>query len=789
MYIFPLDTSYTEYVFAPLFDPEHSGGIKLSVDAESRATVSCKSDWCFVRVVWQNSQLGGPAAVVRCLAEFAPVAHDQLIVSFALPREASISFALLGPAGKKFGRWSEPFSGTGVRQEVVIDIDHLLAGKFSLRSLARLVGLRPRPFAGVALRIDSPEAPDGTLALSWVGARNSAAHAALVASRALRQPDWTPWIKAPEGWGEVTIQRGLLFGTEELARVRARRHLPGWKEHFALLEQKAAQLIGRDPEHDFGEYLPNHDLRFTRVRADDVRAYHWDALVLAFVGLVNEDRRLLSHALRYLMCMLHTPNWADSAEQRIPSSTWTQRAFMEEMTTTSVAILVDWLGFALTPRTFSLVRQALWTRGMAYVQHDLFKYDYMHRMNQGAVFCRALVLGGLTMEQSWPRAAGVVDQAYDTMKRVLRTYIQPDGGIAEGPGYLCQTLTATLWTTIAYCRARNLDWRAEAKDLFGNIENYLRVMAAGEPGKCIPSGDCRIEWFCGDGIPILAEVFPDSAYSNILMPCLQAGWVHEMTGTLRGSGGMIGMAYGPDHVGSGRCVPASDSWLPDTGKLSHVCVVDGHRARLWATTSRCGATHSHLDHGSIVLEVDEAPLFVDRGMAEYWKVDLTCRMRRSFAHNTLTPVLPDGAFADQSPPSANARQPIAPDGGNVLLRIPSESVWPEHMTCYERVLATGGSRATWLVQDIGALRTPGRVAFHLHGPHAFTVRGKAIEIELEETRCTVEFPWADDITVEESLPDCTGRAIFHVCAVSEALTAFDLETFISIRANGSGAEA
>jgi hypothetical protein len=404
----------------------------------------------------------------------------------------------------------------------------------------------------------------------------------------------------------------------------------------------------------------------------------------------------------------------------------------------------------------------------------------MHSMNQGAVFCRALILGGLMLEKGWPRSTALADDAYKAMKRVLETYVKPYGGISEGPGYLCQTLTATRWAIIAYCRARGLDWREEIKNLFGSVESYVRVMASGKPGQCIPSGDCRLEWFCGDGIPILASVFPESAFADILGECLRGGWVHEVTGTLKGSGGMLGMVYGPQVVQPSRRIAAPSLWLPNSGKLSVTRQINGHRVRLWASAAVYGATHSHLDHGAFVIEIEDSPVFVDRGMVEYWKTNLVYQMQRSYAHNVLTPILPDGSFADQAVLLAPGRPPMSDSEASILLRVPGEAVWPGKMSAYDRIFEqTGDDTGGFRIADVGKLESASRLAFHLHSPVEFVRKGNTVEAEFEGVACVVSFPWVDQLTVEKSFSDFAGRDLFHICAISAEVTDFALNTRIS----------
>lgn len=40
--------------------------------------------------------------------------------------------------------------------------------------------------------------------------------------------------------------------------------------------------------------------------------------------------------------------------------------------------------------------------------------------------------------------------------------------------------------------------------------------------------------------------------------------------------------------------------------------------------------------------------------------------------------------------------------------------------------------------------------------------------------------WAKELTLAKSIPDLAGRDIFHICAESDQLPHFDLETVVSI---------
>jgi hypothetical protein len=82
----------------------------------------------------------------------------------------------------------------------------------------------------------------------------------------------------------------------------------------------------------------------------------------------------------------------------------------------------------------------LWDRGLAVIERDMAKFEYVHRINQGPWFCRARIFGGLLLEKEWPYFdEGYVDRAVAHLREGMDRYLQPDGGIDEGPMYLVWT--------------------------------------------------------------------------------------------------------------------------------------------------------------------------------------------------------------------------------------------------------------------------------------------------------------------------------------------------------------
>lgn len=773
-YLMPLDAAYSEVIFAPFHDPEHSPWLNIHIKSEDGTEIVRDSLWDSTIFSWKGA--GGRACfTLKTFCEFDVENYDELILCISAPKAALVEVALIDKDGKQINRWARPVKAKGGRQELAYKISALLPVYHLLRKF-----FAPTQYAGVSVRVTSGITDAPVLSMIWLGLRNSTAFELNTRLREAARPDWSPWILPDEAWGEVRFERGLLFDSAALSGVREKLKDAAWSKHFALLEKQAAGFMQRDPEADFGDYLPTHDARYIREAQHGSTCYHWEALVLAFVGLVREDRAMIRHALRYLMCMVHTRYWRESGEHNIPSSTWSHMCFQEEMTTTSVAILFDWLGFALFPRTHQLVRKVLFEKGMTSVARDLASRDSIHRMNQGAVFNRALILGGLMLEPKWTHFdTQTVDRAYESMSAIVDSYVKPDGGVHEGIGYLCQTMNATLWAMIAYGRARGKDWQNDVRQCYGHVGRYVAAMSAMHPGKAIPAGDCRVEWFGGDALPIMAALCPDSPFADILENCLVEGWVYELTGTLAKSGGLIGMVYGPDKVPASRCVVPAFDVLPESAKVAMTFGHKGHtRIHLWISGHAKNATHAHRDLGQFALELNEEQIFIDRGMVQYWYPEAHF-LSQSWMHNVITPVASNGSFPSQSFPSVANLITVAEDQKHIV--VPGNDVWGGYMESYERLFEFEGEE-TFSVIDNFVLSKDGRIAFHLHSPMAFETHTHQVVLERSGYRLEARFPWAEKIECREVMGDFCHRPVFHICVMSPVLKGqCSLMTVIAIR--------
>lgn len=773
-YRFPLDDAMAEVIVVPFHDPVLSHMCAPSIVASGSIKAKCEASWCYTSVHWEAVGNGLGVLDIKVPASFSVDGFDTLLLVVNLPKGSSIQVSLQYPIVKNFlSRWSTPVYGCGVRMEVAVPLHELyVSGAFRY--------LHNKKVTNLLFRICCGKVELGSAHFSWVGLRHSATNNAISKHRLRRSCAWDSWVLPENSWGAFAFEQGLLFSAEDFLSVRAKKSNPIWLAHFAYLEEHAKKYLKRNPEEDYGIYLPNHDKRYIRVADQNKTAYHWEALVLAFVGLVNEDKFMIKHALRYLMCMIHTRYWTDSMEQRSPSSTWNQRSFMEEMTAVSVALLADWLSFALSPHTKQLIIHALWDRGIAPVRRDLLQFDYMHNMNQGIVFNRACIIGGLYIEKHWPRIQCFVDSAYEEMKGNIKRYVQNDGGVVEGPGYFCMAVSGAVWAIIAYCRARDIDWREEVRAIFSSSVEYVEAISSTEKvGTVIPIGDCRTNWLGGDVVPIFASLFPNTVFSAILAPCLLSGSVFALTGTLSKSGGMLGMVYGPSNPEEQRTVVPSFIQLAESAIVSILRANSTFRTRLLLMGCPKSKSHSHRDVGNFVLEVNGHSIFCDRGMIDYWHAEANYLSKSAF-HNTITPIV-ENSYLDQE----FADRPIVPavkvDGDQFYAEIDVCPVWKNQMVEYVRCLQSDNVDVFEITDRI-VMQKSSRVAFHVNSRYIMKAKGKDVIVDVGSFLCTLTFPWAVDFKISTDNFSFDFKPIYRLSVISGVSVNHELQSVIRLEA-------
>jgi hypothetical protein len=749
----PLDGYAAEVIVAPFHDPLIAPSLGAQLAADPGSNAALEFCWCWTHIVWSRA---GAEMRVACLR--VPLAvelgrFNHLTVAVAVPESASLVIHARVDGQSIAGQRQR---GSGRRGEYHLDV----AGE-------RLQEVRLEFFAH--------SAEPAIVILSWIAVADTVMLQAMSRGGLRYGDDWAGLIKPMAEWTEPKFALGLLFDESHLRTLRRRRTNPAWQSHFALLEARARRAMQRRPESELADFLPWSDIRYLRASEQGREPYYWDAQLLALVGLINQDPAMIRHALRFLMCIIHTPNWCQSAESRLRGSTWDQRCFLEEMATTTVALLSDWLDAALTDRARELIAHTMWDQGLAIIERDCMKEEYLHHMNQGPWFCRARVLGGLLLERRWPRVGDYVERAMADLRESLASYILPDGGSDEGIGYWSLTIHSVLPALIAYARSRGIDARSLLPDAFAQCGNFLATMSAVVPGKVLLDGDNSTDGLIGDTIPILAAMDPQSLFARIAAAAL----LEQRPPTFFNQyvlDGLLGFALGPEQFQAPRTIVPTFSRLQHIGQLTSFRTDGARSLRLHVTGCKAKPSHSHRDKGGFTLEVDGVAMLIDRGIVRY--DDPRCElMHLSSLHNVLTPVREDGTFPDQ----ALAATPVIPQGAGDATRVNAQvdlgPVWLEWMTECRRTFRSG-TLDQLTIEDRATLHQPGRLAFHLQAPAPFHIRGATATLAHENKRLQIHLPWAHELMMREELIDFAFRPAWRLTALSPPGQSFDLQTLI-----------
>lgn len=748
----PLDSISAEIIVAPLHDPVIAPTLGLTFQPLQASGAVASQIWCWHSISWDASPEGEQAASLTIPVRRPDKRFDELILCITAPRHVQVSIeACLD------GIWrsvAAPVSGTCSRDELTVPLPE-----------GEMTSVRLTFTAGT-------NGPAMVLA-HWLGLRDTRLLQQAGRGRLKWDTNWPGMLASLPGADPKSFAADLLLSTGDLPSLRRKKLLPAWREHFALLEKRAAKAMEKAPEDQLSEYAPFSDERYIRKREQGRWNYYLEGPVAAFVGLVNQDEAMLRWAARTLLCMVHTTFWCQSAESRLRGSTWDQRCFVEEEMTSAVALMADWLDFMLTDRARDLIRHAIWDKGLAIIERDMMKHEYVHHMNQGPWFCRARILGGLFLEKSWPRMGDYVGRALREMREAMDRYVLPDGGTDEGLGYWSLTMHMVLQGLLAYARSRDCDVRTLLPRHQAQSERFLAVMSAMQPGRVLMDGDNSTDYLVGDTIPILASLFPGSIYEQITAGCL----LSERPFTYFNhyiADGVFAFVLGPGSLPSPRPAVPVFGRLGENGQLTSLRRSGERSTRLHLGGCKARPSHSHLDKSGFTLELDGRPVLIDRGILRY-DDPRAGTMIWSSMHNVITPVLPDGSFGKQSAPQTA----IIPEGhgDEATLRtfVDVTSLWAPWMKrCTRRIDSDHPDRFT--VTDAGELCAPGIVAFHLHSPVPFEIDGRTALVKMDGITLRIVLGWADSVTQSEDGIDYKFEPVHHLVARSREVTDFEFHS-------------
>lgn len=637
----PTPINAAEAVFEPFFDETLSGLTHWRIHPGGAEGLVVVQKWAWVQYDWQRPPADPAVPALRLSRELdlACADHDTLVLSLTAPPGSRVTLVALTDAGER--RHCSPVSATP-KQEVLLS----LAGARHLRALT------------IEIHADAARAPGPACGwFNWIGLQHTP-----TLERYLRQFErfderWDGYLQPATFEPTFEPTYGLHLTRPELAAARTALAAAGGPQASPLWElaEDARRLV---PERMMSDYVNFwNDTRFNRLR-DHGKLLLTHGANAAQAGVLFRDKALCRLAARYAICLAHSTRWDPSFLSWMTGSKWEHRAFVPSLVMYDCALILDLCGEWFTDYGRQLILRRLAEEGQGTNNYNAWWYVYIFWCNQTAWFMPGRMYAYLVLERALPvkwepypkpeqsRVAPYTDLALADLQDNLAKILLPDGGYTEGPGYFVFTARQALITFYYYARARGLDARSLVpKALYATAVMAETLVSTADDSQMILI--CDAQCVPQEGAAFLAWLMPDSH------------WVTIFRKSVARTGGQPMSLLGQNLA---REIPAAGPELrplvdmPTIGQMASHRRLGGEWVKLFLMGNQSGASHTHEDKGSFVLEFAGDTFAKDFAICDYSN-PLADLMKHAQRHNMLTPLVSGGArpkpanpiFADITP--------------------------------------------------------------------------------------------------------------------------------------------
>lgn len=751
----------SEAIFARFMDPLRSGFERWSTWCEPACGATVEQFWQSVKVSWDR----GGGKVVCSLERGLKLdidAYDRLIVRASLPSSAHLTVqarcdrssraVIAGARGiDDYCEYEGPLVG-GVLDDMQIEIT--VDGDLPGMALLQWLGVADEPRRRAMLERPSP----------FVGG-------------------WDDLVIGPDEPPAMQPQLELFFGTDELAALRARVQTPHYAAAMDGLREKARTWLGSEPalgvmtEYNLGSSIYGRD-------RDEPTIDMVAARLCAFVGLIDEDEKLMRTAVDHALAAVHCRDWIDGPIMTMPGATFEHRAFVAYRVASNTIYALDWCGGLLNEAGRQAIALALATKGLPACWMALERHDYMRGNNQGVYMAYGALLIEAALARLWPPHGGEhIDVAKAAIDETIGRYVADDGGAYEGAGYVSSTIGHALTAYQVYARHRGVPLADVVPERVLRTEHYFETTTS----TVAPAGASVC---VGDGGRPGAVVYPSflgslSALSGsdfmrgLLAGALPSAPERESTGV---PGTVFAIVYGPDDLPAEPAVrPATFAVLPDTGQLCSCRETPQGPVRLQLVGAPAKAGHTHEDKGSFLIEAFGEEIAIDRGQISYNDPRHDTLKHAQF-HNLLVPDTGEGLPARQVCPCPVATIPCGQgDETTVSCEIGGdEDLYPDLVESWHRAIDSGDP-SEFEITDTMQLKKRGTVTFHLHSRHPWRREGSGWETRGYQAMLRVSPEWEPaEERGEEDFIDGYRMPAYHLTLRASAARTHELRTRLSV---------
>ncbi len=700
-----------EAILEPFWDPTLSGLSEWQVKSDSVSGLRVWQNWCWAAFEWVRMPKQAPALEMSRMMDVDVHAYDRLIVSVTPPEGAVVGVRAVTDAGIQRME-TEPVMESAMK-EIGLDLN----GATRLDTLT--------------LWVHSENSGTQHGWFNWIGLQNTRQLGAHLAQWSHFDSSWVGYLKPDSIPFSFEPGTGLLFDTDDLSRLR--QHVTKMTVEDGILDtHDIERLKNRSPEPFIGEYVSRDNWRWNRVR-DHTRLLTYRpgyGYQLALAGMLLRDRQALRMAARYALSIASCEHWKEGMTENFPGSIWNHRAFAQSLYAYECAVILDLAGDCFTWLGKEFVLRKIVEEAMSTIDYSTWKYEYIHHTNQMCYFSQGRMAGALSLESRWPRARSRVEEAYRDLIASMENVILPDGGYAEGPTYFQQVAGRGGLALYLYARSRGLALAEAFPPVLKKTTRFADVLESTDRSQdMIPICDARPH--VGDNtLALMSVAMPNSAWTRI--------WQTKRFRTHGVPTSLLGWILRPRISGQTTDTPRPISRLPVMGLLASTRVLEGHPVKILILGNHSGATHTHEDKGSFVLECAGETFAMDPGTCTYAS-PLSIVVKHAQRHNMLVPM----GCPQRPAPDNPIFSDVKPNGdGDETAFSASMSLtpgWDSYYTLWERQWQSP-SPARLAITDRWDLKRGTGVAFLWNTSLPVVMREDRVEITGTRARVVLEIP-------------------------------------------------
>jgi len=683
-----------EAIFEAFFDEQLSGLPKWTVHEGGAEGLQVAQSWSFVHYEWQRppADAATPALRMSRALDVDCSDYEAMMFSLVAPPGAEVALVAETDAGQRRMR-STPFEHR--KREVLLALD----------GAKRVKGLTLEIYV-------SPASPVGVVGwLNWIGLQHGGQ-----LQRYLRQFErfderWEDYLQ-PDSF-EPTFEPvyGLHLTGAELAEARARLAQAGGPQASPLWElaSDATRLV---PEKMTTEYVNFwNDMRFPRDR-DYGKHLLTHGANAAQASVLFRDKRLGRLAARYAMCLAHSTRWDPSFLSWLTGCKWEHRAFVPSLVMYDLALILDLCGEWFTDYGRELILRRLAEEGQGTNNYNSWWWEYLFWCNQTAWFMPGRMYAYLVLERAMPacwkpypkpaasRVAPYTDLALADLYDNLAKILLPDGGYTEGPMYFTFTARQAMLTCYYYARARGKVARELIPSAMGATAQMAEVLVSTADDLSMIL-ICDAQYIPQEGAAFLAWLMPESHWVTVFHKSIARSSGQPMTLLAQNLLREV-PAQAPDFR------PLVE--MPKIGQVASHRKLGGEWVKLFLMGNQAGASHTHEDKGSFVLEFAGDAFARDFGSCDYSN-PLADVLKHAQRHNMLVPVAAGARPRPANPILADITPRARGDAAEFHATMDLAAGWESWFTRRTRAWDSPAP-AELTITDDWALERGDGVAFH-----------------------------------------------------------------------------